>query len=89
MVHATDADCGQVVDSSCFDLVIADIFMSGSLPHFGNGRRRYLFLFLRGQGSDFATRRIQVLDFLGMAAKAGASACLRRPFASRQLMEAV
>jgi hypothetical protein len=61
VVHATDADCGQVVDSSRFDLMIADIFMSGSLPHFGNGRRRYLFL--RGLGSDFATRRMQVWIF--------------------------
>jgi DNA-binding response OmpR family regulator len=92
-VHALDADTGmQVFESSRFNLVIVDIFMPGM-----NGLK--IIAEFKDQAPDVSVLAISGfrfrdsmdpgLDFLGMADKAGAAVCLRKPFTSEQLMTAV
>jgi DNA-binding response OmpR family regulator len=92
-VHAPDADAGaRAFESSCFDLVIVDIFMPGvnGLDIIAGFRQQAPTVpILAMSGFRFRDTMDPGLDFLGMAAEAGAAACLRKPFAPRQLIAAV
>lgn len=92
-VHAPDADMGmQAFESSSFDLVIVDIFMPGinglkTIAEFRN--RAPAVPVLAISGFRFRDSMDPGLDYLGLAAEAGATGCLRKPFTSEQLMAAV
>jgi DNA-binding response OmpR family regulator len=92
-VHAPDADVGiKAFESSSFDLVIVDLFMpeTNGLEIITEFRRRAPTLpILAVSGFRFRDSMDPGLDFLGMAASAGATICLRKPFSPQQLMEAV
>jgi DNA-binding response OmpR family regulator len=92
-VHAADASIGkEAFESSSFDLVIVDIFIPGidGLTTISGFRQRAPKVpILAMSGFRFRDSMNPGLDFLGMAAEAGATACLRKPFAPRQLMAAV
>jgi DNA-binding response OmpR family regulator len=92
-VHAPDADVGiKAFESSSFDLVIVDLFMPGmnGLEIITEFRQRAPMLpILAMSGFRFRDSMDPGLDFLGMAASAGATVCLRKPFSQQQLMEAV
>jgi DNA-binding response OmpR family regulator len=92
-VHAPDADVGiKAFESSSFDLVIVDLFMpeTNGLEIITEFRRRAPTLpILAVSGFRFRDSMDPGLDFLGMAASAGATICLRKPFSPRQLMAAV
>jgi DNA-binding response OmpR family regulator len=92
-VHAPDADAGiKVFDSSSFDLVIIDIFMPGmnGITAISEFRQRAPTMpILAMSGFRFRHSMDPGLDFLGTAARVGATVCLRKPFAPRQLMAAV
>jgi DNA-binding response OmpR family regulator len=92
-VHATDANTGnKVFESSSFDLVIVDLFMpgiSGLRTIAGFRQRAPTVPILAMSGFRFRGSMNPGLDFLGMATDAGATVCLRKPFAPRQLMAAV
>jgi DNA-binding response OmpR family regulator len=92
-VHAPDAGTGmQVFESSDFNLVIIDIFMPGmnglkTIAEFRN--RAPAVPVLAISGFRFRDSMDPGLDYLGLAAEAGATGCLRKPFTSEQLMAAV
>jgi DNA-binding response OmpR family regulator len=92
-VHAPDADVGiKAFESSSFDLVMVDLFMPGKngLEIIAVFRQRAPTLpILAVSGFRFRDTMDPGLDFLGMAASAGATVCLRKPFSPRQLMAAV
>jgi DNA-binding response OmpR family regulator len=92
-VHVPDAGAGaEAFESSRFDLVIVDIFMPGvnGLEIIAGFRQQSPTVpILAMSGFRFRDTMDPGLDFLGMAAEAGAAACLRKPFAPRQLMAAV
>jgi DNA-binding response OmpR family regulator len=92
-VHAPDAGTGiRVFESSGFNLVIVDIFMPGmdglkTIAEFRN--RAPAVPVLAISGFRFRDSMDPGLDYLGLAAEAGAAGCLRKPFTSEQLMAAV
>lgn len=92
-VHASDADAGvRVFEASRFDLVIVDIFMPGvdGLKTIAGFRQRAPMVpILAMSGFRFRDSLHRGLDFLGMAAEAGAAVSLRKPFTRQQLMAAV
>jgi DNA-binding response OmpR family regulator len=92
-VIAPDADAGmRAFESFHFDLAIVDIFMPGTngLAIIAELRLRFPAVpILAMSGFRFREPMDPGLDFLGMAVEAGAAACLRKPFASRELMTAV
>jgi DNA-binding response OmpR family regulator len=92
-VHAADAGAGtKAIESSHFDLAIVDIFLPdvSGLKTIAEFRRRAPELpILAISGFVFRNSMDPALDYLAMAAQAGAMACLRKPFARRQLMAAV
>lgn len=92
-VHAPDADMGvKAFESSSFDLVIVDIFMPGmsGLETITELRNRAPAVpILAMSGFRFRGSMDPGLDFLGMAAEAGATDCLRKPFTPEQLTAAV
>jgi DNA-binding response OmpR family regulator len=92
-VHAPDADVGiKAFESSSFDLVMVDLFMPGmnGLGIIAVFRQWAPTLpILAVSGFRFRDTMDPGLDFLGMAASAGATVCLRKPFSPRQLMAAV
>jgi DNA-binding response OmpR family regulator len=92
-VHATDAHLGmRAFESSRFDLVIVDLFMPGinGLEAIAGFRQRAPTVpILAMSGFRFRDSMKPGLDFLARAAEAGATGCLRKPFAPRQLMAAV
>jgi DNA-binding response OmpR family regulator len=92
-VHAADADTGKrAFESYRFDLVIVDIFMPGmsGLKIIAELRKQAPTVpILAMSGFRFRGSMNSSLNFLGMAAEAGATACLRKPFAPRQLITAV
>jgi DNA-binding response OmpR family regulator len=92
-VHAPDAYAGiRAFESSSFDLVIVDLFMPGmnGLEIIAEFRQRAPSLpILAMSGFRFRDSMDPALDFLGMAASAGATICLRKPFSQQQLMAAV
>jgi DNA-binding response OmpR family regulator len=92
-VHVSDAGAGiKAFESSDFNLVIVDIFLSDT-----SGLKLIAELRLRGlavpiiamSGFIFRHSMDPVLDYFAMATKAGATICLRKPFAPRQLLAAV
>src|ERR1700722_4326091 len=92
-VHVADAIAGiGALESSSFDLAIVDIFLPDidGLETIAEFRRRVPALpILAISGFIFRNSMDPVLDYLALAAKAGAAVCLRKPFASRQLIAAV
>jgi DNA-binding response OmpR family regulator len=92
-VHAPDAGIGmEVFESSRFDLVIIDIFLPGEsgLKTIARFRQRAPMVpILAMSGFRFRDSMHPGLDFLGMAAEAGAAVCLRKPFSPSQLLAAV
>jgi CheY-like chemotaxis protein len=92
-VHAAGADVGiKAFESSSFDLVMVDLFMPGmnGLEIIAIFRQRVPMLpILAVSGFRYRDTMDPGLDFLGMAASAGATVCLRKPFSRRQLMAAV
>jgi DNA-binding response OmpR family regulator len=92
-VHAPGADVGiKAFESSSFDLVMVDLFMPGmnGLKIIAIFRQRVPILpILAVSGFKYRNTMDPGLEFLGMAASAGATVCLRKPFSPRQLMAAV
>ena len=92
-VHVAGAIAGiGALESSSFDLAIIDIFLPDidGLETIAEFRRRVPALpILAISGFIFRHSMDPVLDYLALAAKAGAAVCLRKPFASRQLIAAV
>jgi DNA-binding response OmpR family regulator len=92
-VHVGDADSGvEAFESSNFDLVIVDIFMPGKngLKAIAGFRDQAPTVpILAVSGFRFRGSMDPGLDFLGMAAKAGATVCLRKPFTPEQFITAV
>jgi DNA-binding response OmpR family regulator len=92
-VHAPDAGIGiKAIESSHFDLAIVDIFLPGisGLKTIAEFRDRAPTVpILAISGFIFRNSMDPALDYLAMAVQAGAMACLRKPFARRQLMAAV
>jgi DNA-binding response OmpR family regulator len=92
-VHASDAGIGiGALESSRFDLAIIDIFLPDidGLSIIAEIRRRIPTVpILAMSGFRFRDSMDPALDYLAMATQAGAAICLRKPFASQQLMAAV
>jgi DNA-binding response OmpR family regulator len=92
-VHASDAVVGmRAFESSCFDLAIVDIFLADTdgLKTISEFRRRAPATpVLAMSGFVFRVSMDPVLDYLAIAAQAGAAVCLQKPFAPRQLIAAV
>jgi DNA-binding response OmpR family regulator len=92
-VHAPDARIGmRALESSRFDLAIIDLFLpdTSGLGTIAELRRKSPAIpILAISGFIFRDSMDPVLDYLGLATKAGATASLRKPFASRQLIAAV
>jgi DNA-binding response OmpR family regulator len=92
-VHAPDADMAiKAFEAFSFGLIIVDIFMPGTcgLNTISKFRQREPELpILAMSGFRFRSSMDRRLDFLGMAADAGATVCLRKPFTPHQLMAAV
>jgi DNA-binding response OmpR family regulator len=93
VVYAPDADFGiRAFESSHFDLAIVDIFMPGvnGLRTITRFRQRAPSVpIIAMSGFKFRDSMKPDLDVLGLAAKAGAAVCLRKPFAPQQLIAAV
>jgi len=92
-VLAPDAHAGvQAFESSKFDVVIVDIFMPGmnGLETIKSFRQRAPTVrILAVSGFRFRESMAPAPDFLAMAAKLGATACLRKPFAPQQLIAVI
>jgi DNA-binding response OmpR family regulator len=92
-MHASSAGIGiNSFESSRFDLAIVDIFLPdiSGLKTIAEFRRQAPTVpILAMSGFFFRHSMDPVLDLLAMATRAGATACLRKPFAHRQLMAAV
>ncbi len=92
-VHALDADTAiAAFESSSFDLAIVDIFISGSngievIARFKKHAPAVPLLAI--SGFRFRSSMDPDMDFLALAANAGAAVCMRKPFTPRQLMTAV
>jgi DNA-binding response OmpR family regulator len=93
IVHALDAGIGMsTFDSSRFDLAIVDIFLpdGSGLKTISELRRRAPTVpVIAMSGLLFCNSMDPALDYLAMAAQAGAAVCLRKPFAPQQLIAAV
>jgi len=92
-VLAADGYAGlEAFKASAFAAVIVDIFMPGlnGLEVIKAFRQQSSTIpILAICGLRFRDTMGSGLDFLGMAAKLGATACLRKPFTSQQLMAAL
>jgi DNA-binding response OmpR family regulator len=92
-VYAPDAEAGMsAVEGAGFDLAIVDIFMPGTnglVTIAGFRRLAPKMRILAMSGFRFRDSMTPGLDFLSMAIEAGATVCLRKPFAPRQLIAAV
>jgi DNA-binding response OmpR family regulator len=92
-VYAPDFETGlKALEESRFDLAIVDIFLPGTngLVTIAEFRERTPKMrILAMSGFRFRDSMKPGLDFLSMAAEAGATVCLRKPFAPRQLIAAV
>jgi DNA-binding response OmpR family regulator len=90
---ALEADTGtRAFESVRFDLAIVDIFLpgaSGLATIAGFHRRAPATPIVAMSGFRFRGSMDPSLDFLHLATQAGAVACLRKPFAPQQLMNAV
>jgi DNA-binding response OmpR family regulator len=89
-VHARYAGIGiKAFESSRFDLAIIDIFLPdiSGLKTIAEFRRRAPAVpIVAMSGFMFRDSTDPVLDYFAMATEAGATACLRKPFAPRQLL---
>jgi DNA-binding response OmpR family regulator len=92
-IHVSDSDTGmRIFESSRFDLVIVDIFIPGEsgLTTIARFCKLYPTVpVVAMSGFSFRDTMNSSLDFLSMAAAAGATFCLRKPFSYRQLLAAV
>jgi DNA-binding response OmpR family regulator len=92
-VHTSDAEAGiKAFEASSFDLVIVDIFMPGKsgIDVIASFREReFKAPILAMTGFRFRESMDSGLDFLGMAANAGATICLNKPFTLEQLTAAI
>jgi DNA-binding response OmpR family regulator len=92
-VCESDAENGmRTFASSGFDLAIVDIFMPGinGIEVITQLRNRAPAVpLIAMSGFWYRGSADPGLDFLGMAAQAGAKVCLRKPFTPRQLLAAV
>lgn len=92
-VLAPDAQQGvQAFEASKFDVVMVDIFIPGAdgLKTIKDFRERAPMVpIVAMSGFRFRNSMSPTLDFLGMAAQLGATACLRKPFSPNQLMAAI
>jgi DNA-binding response OmpR family regulator len=92
-VHALDASVGVTAfETSRFDLAIIDLFLPeiDGLKTIAEFRRRAPAMpILAMSGFIFRGSMDSDLNYFAMATKAGATACLRKPFAPRQLLAAV
>ena len=92
-VVAPDAKVGiQAFEASKFDVVMVDIFMPGldGLETIKAIRKRVpTASIVAMSGFKFRNSMVSAPDFLGMAAKLGATSCLRKPFTPQQLMAAI
>jgi DNA-binding response OmpR family regulator len=92
-VHALDAGMGiRAFESSHFDLAIVDIWLPdiNGLETIAELRRRAPAMpIIAISGFIYRKPMNPGLDYLVLAANAGAAVCLRKPFASRQLISAV
>jgi CheY-like chemotaxis protein len=92
-VLAADGYAGlQAFEASEYAVVIVDIFMPGmnGLEVIKGFRQRSSTVpILAICGFRFRDTMGPGLDYLGMAAKLGATVCLRKPFTSQQLMAAI
>ena len=93
---ATLAHSGKVgagaFEASDFDVVMIDIFMPGmdGLETIKGLRERAPTVpIVAMSGFRFRSSMAPAPDFLGMAAKLGATYCLRKPFGPQQLMAAI
>jgi DNA-binding response OmpR family regulator len=92
-IHALDAGIGmRAFESSHFDLAIIDIFLpdiSGVEAIAELRRRAPAMPIVAISGFIFRESIEPVLDYFALAANAGATVCLRKPFTSRQLIAAL
>jgi DNA-binding NtrC family response regulator len=82
----------QALEATKFDVVMIDIFMPGidGLETIKNVRDRMPTVpIVAMSGFRFRNSMSSAPDFLGMAAKLGATCCLRKPFTPQQLMVAL
>jgi CheY-like chemotaxis protein len=80
----------KALESSRFDVVLVDLFMPGmsGLNAISYIRRQSGIPIIAMSG--FRLRdSVNSIDYLGMAMQRGASMCIRKPFAPRQLIEAI
>jgi CheY-like chemotaxis protein len=80
----------KALESSRFDVVLVDLFMPGmsGLNAIKHIRRQSGMPIIAMSG--FRLRdSVNSIDYLGMAMQRGASACIRKPFSSQQLIEAI
>jgi DNA-binding NtrC family response regulator len=90
---AADAEAGiRAFDTSTFDVVMIDIFMPGTdglelIKQFHD--RSPASPIVAMSGFRFREAMAPTPDFLAMAAKFGATECLRKPFTPQQLVAAI
>jgi DNA-binding response OmpR family regulator len=82
----------QALESSKFDVVMIDIFMPGidglkTIKNIREGMSTVPIVAM--SGFRFRNSTPSAPDFLGMAAKLGATCCLRKPFTPQALMAAI
>jgi CheY-like chemotaxis protein len=80
----------EALESSRFDVVLVDLFMPGmsGLDAISYIRRQSSVPIIAMSGFRLRDSRNSI-DYLAMAMQRGASACIRKPFAPRQLIEAI
>jgi DNA-binding response OmpR family regulator len=82
----------ETFETSSFDMVMVDLFMPGmdGLETIARIRQRApLVPIVAMSGFRFSDSIGSIPDFLDMAAKRGATHCLRKPFGPQQLMAAI
>ncbi len=80
----------EALESSRFDVVLVDLFMPGmsGLDVISYIRRQSGIPIIAMSGFRLRDSRNSI-DYLGMAMQRGASACICKPFAPQQLIEAI
>jgi CheY-like chemotaxis protein len=80
----------HALESSRFDVVLVDLFMPGmsgldAITHIRRGSTIPIIAI-----SGFRLRNsLKSIDYLGIAMQRGASTCIRKPFSSQELVEAI
>ncbi|GLH81273.1 LuxR family transcriptional regulator [Bradyrhizobium sp. SSBR45G] len=80
----------QALGLSDFDIVLVDLFMTGmsGLDAIAYIRQRSAVPIIAMSGFRLRSS-LEPIDYLGTAMQRGASSCIRKPFSSRQLIEAI